>query len=87
MGNALGIKLEGKVVVLKKELFRKGYDFVSDRLFSVTGGFGSSPVTSGTALFGKLLSIGKDCRFEGYEVERLATEEEIAAAERKGPQS
>ena len=77
MGNTLKMDLEGKVVVIGKKHLLPKFHLVEDRLFEVTGGFGASPVTSGSALMGRFLKHGSD-RMEGWMVERLATEEEIA---------
>lgn len=75
--NSLDIDLTGKTVI-----FRQKYLSVPAiaHPFLVKGGFGVSPHTSGTALFGTFLSDGEEARMEGYCVERLATDEEIAAA-------
>lgn len=77
MANSLDIDLTGKVVI-----FRQNYLKVPAKKhpFRVDGGFGASPHTMGTALGGEFLSDGEVCRMEGYMVERLATDEEIAAA-------
>ena len=77
MANSLNIDLTDKVVI-----FRQNYLKVpaNEHPFLVGGGFGASPHTSGSALGGTFLSDGETCRMEGYMVERLATDEEIAAA-------
>jgi len=51
MGNSLDKDLEGKLVVLTASGPHEG---VEKRLFRVTGGFGASKGTVGTALFGVL---------------------------------
>jgi len=77
MANNLDIDLTGKVVV-----FKQGYLTVpaTEHPFLVEAGFGAKPHTMGRALLGTFLSDGEECRMEGYMVERLATEEEIASA-------
>jgi hypothetical protein len=77
MANSLDIDLTDKVVI-----FRQNYLKVpaNEHPFLVTAGFGASPDTTGTALGGEFLSDGEVCRMEGYMVERLATETEVAAA-------
>lgn len=77
MGNSLGIDLTGKIVMLKKKGFSQG---ITDFRFKVReddGGFGAVPYTSGTALLGTFLATGDKGRVDGYDVERLATAEEI----------
>lgn len=68
MGNSLNIDLEGKYVLLRGK---------GSEVFKVDGGFGTSPATSGTALFVKRLKDNKEFRSNGYDVKRLATKEEI----------
>lgn len=79
MGNSLNIDLTDKVVVLRKECFSPQYQDLKYRLFRVRAGFGAKSFTSGSALFGEHLLDGEKTRWEGYEVERLATDEEIAS--------
>lgn len=83
MPNSLNIDLEGKVVIFKRKYLKVE---PLDHPFKVTGGFGAKPDTLGNALFGQFLSDGEDARMEGYMVERLATEEEIARFENRGGQ-
>lgn len=83
MANSLKTDLTGKVVVLKVKLMKPEFQDLKYRLFRVEGGFGAVPFTSGTALFGITLVDGEHARFSGYDVERLATEEEIAIMEKK----
>lgn len=75
MANTLNIDLEGKVVIFRQDVMSVP---AVDHPFLVEGGFGASPDTMGRALLGTFLSDGERCRMEGHEVERLATEEEIA---------
>jgi hypothetical protein len=77
MANSLGIELDGKIVVLKKDTFRPEYQDIKFRLWKITGGFGAASFTLGTALFGECLADGEKARHSGYDVERLATEDEI----------
>ena len=76
--NSLGINLQGKLVVLKATKMLPRYADLCYRLFYVTGGFGASPITRGTALFGVHVSDGEVARWDGNDVERLATSEEEA---------
>jgi hypothetical protein len=81
MANALNEDLTGKVVIFKQEYMSVP---VTEHPFRVRGGFGASPFTSGHALMGTFLSDGERTRMEGYMVDRLATDEEIAAAKGDG---
>lgn len=77
MGNTLKIELEGKVVIFKQAALTVP---ANAHPFLVTGGFGASSFTRGSALLGVFLSDGERTRMDGYDVERLATDDEIAAA-------
>jgi hypothetical protein len=79
VSNSLRADLTGKVVVLKAENFKPAYQDVRSRLFRVDGGFGASSFTRGTALIGEFLADGEKTRMDGHDIERLATDEEIAA--------
>ena len=79
MGNSLGIRLEGKHVVLDQQFLVPLS--VQERVFLVGGGFGASPNTMGSALIGEFIADGEKARMEGYMVERLATDAEVAEAE------
>jgi len=81
MGNTLGIDLHEKVVVIREESHSPAYRALEHRVFRVDGGFGASAGTIGTALIGEYLFDGMRSRVEGYDVERLATDEDIAAVE------
>jgi len=83
MSNSLSMDLTGKVVI-----FKQNYLTVPqlEHPFLVEGGFGASPNTIGRALIGEFLSDGERARMEGYMVERLATDEEIAAAQKGRPE-
>lgn len=82
MGNSLNMDLEGKHVVIKKEILKPEYHDVEKRVFLVKGGFGAKSYTIGTALFGEFVFDGEECRMDGYDVERLASEEEIETSRR-----
>lgn len=83
MANSLNMNLEGKTVILRQSFFRAGL-VATDHPFEVGGGFGAQPFTQGRALGGTFLSDGEVTRVDGYDVERLATEEEIAAVRKEG---
>lgn len=78
MSNTLKIDLTGKVVIFKQSRMSV---VATEHPFIVEGGFGASPTTIGSALLGTFLSDGERATMGGYDVERLATPEEIAAAE------
>jgi len=77
MANSLNMDLTDQVVIFRQQYLKVP---ATKHPFHVGGGFGASPHTSGTALGGTFLSDGEVCRMEGYMVERLATDEEIATA-------
>ena len=54
--NSLGIDLKDKIVIVKSNCF-KGTE--KERRFKCSGGFGCSPITAGTAVFGKFLIDGE----------------------------
>jgi len=83
MANSLDQNLEGKVVVLRKKIFKPEYRDIKYRVFKVTGGFGAYANTIGRALFGIHLIDGERARYDGFDVERLATEEEIKLVEKE----
>jgi len=78
MANALSIDLTDKVVVLDAQFMTAKYRDVKSRLFTVEGGYGAVPYTMGNALVGTFVCDGEKARMEGYMVERLATEEDLA---------
>ncbi len=82
MGNSLSIELSGKYVVLRESSFNEEDDFSNPakRVFLCGGGFGTSPLTQGTALQGQFVYDGENVRWHGYDVERLATDEEVEQA-------
>ena len=89
MPNKLNIDLMHEVVIISQEYLNGDqYDDPINRLFFVTGGFGSkakTPNMLGFALFGKFVISGREARQEGYHVERLATvEEHIEAVAKAG---
>jgi len=74
--NSLGIDLTGKYVVLFQELFTDSHTDLRFRIAKVMGGFGCRAVTTGSALFVEFAGGERD-RFDGGDVERLATEQEL----------
>lgn len=66
--NSLGINLEGKIVIVKSK-YCKGSE--KERRFKCLGGFGCSPNTAGTAVFGRFLIDGEECRIEGNQIDKL----------------
>lgn len=78
--NSLKQDLEGKIVILDKQCLKPEYHDIKYRVFQVIGGFGVKPSTIGTALYGKFLCDDEQARMEGYQVERLATQDDIDLA-------
>ena len=70
MSNKLKLDLESKIVLVKKELFREG----TDLRFLCEGGFGCSPLTNGTKIYGKWVSDNTGDCIGGYDIDRLLTE-------------
>ena len=81
MTNSLNQNLEGKYVVLKRSYY-KGDDPI-ERVFLCEGGFGCKSYTMGSAVSGMFIIDRERARVEGYEVERLATPEEVDIAKTK----
>lgn len=79
--NSLKQDLEGKTIILDRQYLRPEYHAIEYRVFKVLAGFGMKPHTIGTALWGEFLSDGEQSRMEGYQVERIATDDEIALAQ------
>lgn len=75
MANSLNMDLTDKVVIFKQKCLTVP---ALDHPFRVEGGFGAKPYTQGRALIGTFLSDGEVARMEGYMVERLATDDEVA---------
>jgi hypothetical protein len=76
MANNLNRDLEGKYVVLNSNF--KGDDI--HKVFLCKDGFGVYSSTIGKAIIGEFVYDGEKCRVEGYDVERLATDEEVRKA-------
>lgn len=70
MANSLNVSLHGKTVLLKKKNFRDGIDDLRFRV-DEDGGFGASPTTNGTSLYGTFLCDGEHSRVNGYDVESI----------------
>jgi len=79
MANSLNIELENRYVVLKSGNY-KGTDI--QRVFLCKDGFGCGAKTRGRAIYGEFVFDGEQTRVEGYEIERLATSEEIEEAKK-----
>lgn len=80
MANTLNEDLEGRTVIIKAEALLPKYAEPHQRVFHVDGGFGAKTHTTGNAVFGTFVADGEKCRVEGWQVERFATDEEIATA-------
>lgn len=78
MANSLNEDLTGRYVVLREDRMAAGYTELKHRVVLVKGGFGASPFTSGTMIVVEGVD-GEGFSMRGYDVERFATDEEIAA--------
>jgi hypothetical protein len=58
----LDANYENQVMVIGKGFFKKEYQKPEYQLFLATGGFGCSPHTLGSAVFGKFLVDGEGAR-------------------------
>jgi len=85
VANSLGKDLTDRYVVLREDVMSPGYRDIAQRVFKVEGGFGAVGFTRGTALIGTTPVDGEHFRMEGYDVERYATDEEIALVTGKPP--
>lgn len=81
MANSLNENLTNRVVIIDAAQMKPEYNTSALRAFRVSGGFGALSFTSGSAIIGEFLSDGERARMEGWQVERFATEKEIAAAD------
>lgn len=63
VSNSYGEDYAGKILVLPVKSFSADYQQPHYQLFRAEGGFGCSPETMGTAVFGKFLFDGEDCRY------------------------
>src|SRR6476659_4418408 len=77
MSNKLNIDLTGNVVVLSKRSLSPRFHDLKTRLFHVDGGFGASPHTRGSKIGGYFLYDGERINWDGYSIDRLATQAEI----------
>ena len=78
MANALNEDLEGRYVVLLEESMGDEWKDITYRVFLCEGGFGCRSFTSGRAIIGTTPFDGEKFRIDSYEIERFATDEEIA---------
>jgi hypothetical protein len=76
MGNNLNIDLTGQYVILNEDFTGSPIQ----RVFRCDSGFGCSSYTMGNAVFGEFVFDGEKCRVEGFQIERLATAEEVKEA-------
>ena len=69
--------LNGKVVVLKPDVLKKEYQRATRQYQLVTGGFGASPNSRGSACFCTNLYSGKRDRFERWDVLGIVDREDL----------
>lgn len=80
MGNSLHRDIKpGTVVVLREDTMRKGYKEIKFRLFKAQGGFGMQDHTIGRKVYGRMLCDNEECYWSGYQIDRIATEEDMKA--------
>lgn len=71
MGNSLSIDITDKYVVLNPTYYKQPY------VVQCVGGFGCKPFTNGNAVTSVFLVDGEHARVEGWQILRLATEDEV----------
>ena len=69
--------LNGKVVILKPDVLKKEYQRATRQYQLVTGGFGASPNSRGSACFCTNLYSGKRDRFERWDVLGVVDREDL----------
>jgi len=76
-----GKSIEKRYVVIKKEAMKEEFkEPIENRIIFATGGFGTSPTTSGTKVFGYYVIDGVSTTTRRWHVERFATKEEVEKA-------
>lgn len=78
MANSLNTDIEGRYVVIAEDRMGEQYADIKFRVFRAESGFGCRNFTIGTAVVGTTPYDNETFRIEGYEIERFATDEEIA---------
>lgn len=79
-----GVDLEGKHVLLREDVLAPEWRDPTWRVALAKGGFGCHPGLRGKAVLVEHVRDGDSSRFERYEIERLATPEEVEAARSAG---
>jgi hypothetical protein len=82
MANSLNVELAGKHVVISAEYLKPEFSEAAKRVFLCEGGFGCNSFTHGHHVHGKFVADGEECGMSSWDIERFATEEEIAAAKK-----
>lgn len=73
--------LEGKLVIISGDYFKKEYRNAENQLFKARGGFGCNPNLIGRAVFGNFFD-GENCRINSEYILGVASEKAIAAWEK-----
>ncbi len=81
MANNLNLDLMGKDVLIKKHSFGENFQDLTWRVALVTGGFGAYADKEGGMLAVYFYRDGQEEFWEGHHLERLATGEEVEAAQ------
>lgn len=75
--NGLNENLTGKLVIIKPEVLTPEFRYADHQLRIARGGFGTSTNSRGNAVFCKDLFIGKESRFERYDILGVADLEKL----------
>lgn len=78
--NGLHEDITDRFVHVKDGVLKPEHDRPGMRVFYAQGGFGCRSYTNGSAVFGEFIADGEECRMEGWQFDRFATDEEIAEA-------
>lgn len=82
MANSLKMDITNKYVLIKTDCLKEEFHEIPKRVFFADGCFGTKPYTMGRSLGGEFVFDGERATLDGYDVERLATDEEIASAKK-----
>lgn len=72
-----GVDLTDQAFVLKESVMAPEFRELKWRVWRALGGFGCSPTARGSAVFARCVEDGEECRWERYQIERLATQDEV----------
>lgn len=84
MANAVGSKINGRVVLIKKDVLVEEYRSKEDRAYYIVGGYGADPDKMGEALFGFFVKDGLKAKMKGRHVDEVVAD---SLEEYEGPVS